>query len=287
MTSHSYRASQYLITIVIPTFNSGRRIERCLQSILAQRFSDYEIVVVDGGSTDQTCQRVEMLVREGAPIVLHSEKDEGVYDAMNRGVNLARGDWLLFLGSDDELYSPTVLAEMAAHLTPNVDLVYGNVMARGASSWAQDGAIYDGPFDDEKILERNICHQSIFYARSLFAHHGGYDLTYKVLADWEYNLRIFRSARKKYVDTVVAAFEGGGLSTGVIDHEFLIRLPEIAGRYFSLPFRADYYRRRLDSLRKLAQFYWKKHSYYQAFRFFWIWLLNSNPRSLREQMRRA
>lgn len=280
-------AVQCLISVIIPTYNSEHCIGRCLESLGEQTFDGYEIVVVDGGSSDGTSRVVEEYIRHGLPIIWSSEKDRGVYDAMNKGVAAARGEWLLFLGSDDTLYAPDVLAKVAGHLSPDYDFVYGNVFSASASSWAEAGVVYDGRFDEEKILERNICHQAIFYSRRLFFRHGGYDLSYRVLADWEFNLRIFRAAKKKFVDLIIASFEGGGMSTAVIDHEFRLRFPEIVDRAFHLPLRASFYRRRLDTLIDLATYHWRRASRFAALRYFGIWALNANFGQIRCQAKEA
>jgi len=275
----------YLVSIIIPTYNSNKCIGRCLDSLREQTFGNYEVVIVDGGSTDGTQQTVEEYASSFSRLTLRSEKDRGVYDAMNKGIALAHGQWLLFLGSDDALYAPDVLAKMAGHLSPAYDFIYGNVFSASASSWASAGVVYDGVFDQDKILRRNICHQAIFYSRSLFTRHGGYDLSYKVLADWEFNLRVFQTAKKKHVELIVASFEGGGMSTALVDHEFFLRFPEIVDRAFRLPLRAAFYRERRMGLFELARYHWRRHHRRLSLRFLWMWLVHAKPGEIRHQAR--
>src|ERR1035441_6988489 len=99
------------LSIVIPTFNSGATIEHCLTSIACQTFSDCEIIIQDGGSTDNTIDLVRdwEKANAGVDVKLRQEKDTGIYDAMNKAVLRASGEWLYFLGSDDELHDPHVL----------------------------------------------------------------------------------------------------------------------------------------------------------------------------------
>lgn len=274
-----------LISVVVPTYNSGERLDACLDSILAQSFRDFELVVIDGGSKDGTVDRLADRAKSNPALVWQSGRDGGVYDAMNKGVKLARGAWILFLGSDDELYAKDVFERVVPHLSADHDLVYGNVLSVGASAWAEDGAIYDGEFNEEKILERNICHQAIFYSKQLFATYGGYDPSFKVLADWEYNLRVFRKARKKYIDVVIARFAGGGLSTRAVDRDFLVRLPEVVGHAFGLPWKTAYYRQRLPAVAGLAFYYWRRRRFRSALRFFGICLVNADRRGVRELRR--
>lgn len=280
-------SSDRLISIIIPTLNSVGCIGRCLASVREQTCLNYEVVIIDGGSTDGTLREIEEHALSCPRVTWRSGKDRGIYDAMNKGVALARGDWLLFLGADDALYAPDVLDQITRHLSPDYDFVYGNTFSASASSWAEANVIYDGEFDDAKILERNICHQAIFYSRALFARYGGYNLSYKVLADWEFNLRIFRSVKKKFVDLIIARFEGGGTSTVLVDHEFRLRFPEIADRAFGLPLRAAFYRQRLPNVVSLAELYWKRRQPLRSLRFFWIWLLNASAGDIREQARKV
>ena len=99
----------YLITIIIPTYNCEKTIGDALDSILGQSIKEVEVLIVDGLSTDRTLEIVAQYQTKHANIVLHSEKDEGIYDAMNKGIGLAKGDWLYFMGSDDTLFENTTL----------------------------------------------------------------------------------------------------------------------------------------------------------------------------------
>src|SRR5947209_4479772 len=89
-----------LISVIIPTFNLKACIRKCLESLREQTFRDFEILVIDGGSTDGTIKIVQEFASSFPRLTWRSEKDRGVYDAMNKGVAMARGDWVYFLGSD-------------------------------------------------------------------------------------------------------------------------------------------------------------------------------------------
>jgi glycosyltransferase involved in cell wall biosynthesis len=172
--------------------------------------------VQDGGSTDGTLLMIEKIVHQFPllPIKINEEKDKGVYDAMNKAIAKATGEWVLFLGSDDKLYSPTVLDEI---FTRNdlaaYNVLYGNVHILGDPTWAKDGDIYDGPFDLNKLVNRNICHQAIFYRRTFMSEIGFYNTDYKLCADWDYNLRCWAKGKFLYLDKVVAYFQAGGETT--------------------------------------------------------------------------
>lgn len=214
-----------LFSIIIPTLNAEARISACLDSISGQTFGDYEVVIVDGASTDKTVDVVATFATQlGDKLRTYVAKDKGVYDAMNRGISLARGDWLLFLGADDVFFDAAVLAALAGFLAqhPTCRFAYGDVVLRS------DGSRYGGAFDlDTLLFRRNICHQAIFYRRDLFAQLGPYNLRYPVWADWDFNIRCFQNPTLApcHVDIVVSKYDDrGGLSQRE-DPELRKRLP--------------------------------------------------------------
>ncbi|MBY0442253.1 MAG: glycosyltransferase [Mycobacteriaceae bacterium] len=214
-----------LFSIIIPTLNVATTLHACLNSIASQTCSDYEIIMLDGGSTDGTPDiPKEFAAVFGARLIAHCGPDKGVYDAMNHGVSMATGTWVLFLGADDTLYAADTLACVATFIEQHEpsDLLYGDVMMGSTASR------YAGVFDLDRLLfEGNICHQAIFYRRTLFAGIGPYNLRYRIWADWDFNIRCFSNPAliTRYMDIVVAHFnDSTGLSTAQ-DPEFKKRLP--------------------------------------------------------------
>jgi glycosyltransferase involved in cell wall biosynthesis len=216
-----------MFSIIVPTFNAATTLQACLESIVSQTCSDFEVVLVDGGSTDGTLDIANSFGPGlGTRLVIHSGPDQGPYDAMNRGVDMAMGAWLLFLGADDTLYEPDTLARVAFFIgdfEPS-DLVYGDVIMRSI------GTRHAGVFDLDRLLfETNMCHQSIFYRRELFAGIGPYNLRYPVWADWDFNIRCFSNPAlvTRYMDIVIARYNdmtGLSMREGT-DREFRKRLP--------------------------------------------------------------
>jgi glycosyltransferase involved in cell wall biosynthesis len=226
------------LSIIIPTFNSGKTIERCLESILQQTFKDFDVVIQDGLSTDGTLDRIATFNETHKALAIHifRERDAGIFDAMNKGAANATGDWLLYLGSDDELHGPDSLAgAMSGGDHGDCQVLYGNVKIVGEAGWAHDGAVYDGPFDLQKLLIRNICHQAIFYRRDLLLRIGGYNQEYFVCADWDTNLQCWAQTEFKYIDVIVANFHAGGISDGRrFDASFVSDFAGNAIKYFGL-----------------------------------------------------
>jgi glycosyltransferase involved in cell wall biosynthesis len=195
-------------SIIIPTYNSASTLRRCLDSILHQDFTSFEILIMDGLSTDNTLKIAQDY--HNYKIKIHSEKDDGIYDAMNKGIKASTGKWLYFLGSDDYLYNDAVLRSINTYIENNApDVIYGNVI-----SPVFPGK-YNGEYDCVKIYKENICHQAIFFKKQLFEKTGLFNLKYKILADYDHNLKWFLDKKTKivYVSDAIAFYNDKGIST--------------------------------------------------------------------------
>jgi glycosyltransferase involved in cell wall biosynthesis len=198
------------ISIILPVFNSKKTITKCLKSILTQSFTDYELLIFDAYSTDGTIELINKIVNGKENVRFYIEKDKGVYDAMNKGIEISCGDWLYFIGSDDFLFSRHTLSEVVSQFEPNIDFLYGNVKLR------QSKRIYSGESNFNRLIRDavSICHQAIFYRRRLFKDIGCYDLKYPIHADYDFNVRCFinQEVSKKYVNLIICYFNETGLS---------------------------------------------------------------------------
>jgi len=192
-------------SIITPTHNPGQKLEETIKSVLSQKNELFEYIIVDGCSTDET---LNIIRKYEGRIKWSSQRDCGVYDAMNKGIKMAAGDYLYFLGAGDRLREN--ILEKVEKVIPDRRLIfiYGNVYL------LDEKRKYLGKFDEAKISRANICHQAVFYERTIFEVIGTYDLRYSLLADHALNLRCFgdKRIRKIYVDEVIADYEGGGIS---------------------------------------------------------------------------
>jgi glycosyltransferase involved in cell wall biosynthesis len=205
------------LTIIIPTFNSELTLHQALESLRNQTFDDFEILVIDGKSSDRTVSIAEDYCQRDKRINCVSERDTGVYDALNKGIEKAKGEWIYILGSDDRLSDENVLHNIFSYPgLREADVLYGNVHSK------RFGGIYDGQFTSEKILTSNICHQSVFFRKEVFNLVGKFDTRYKVYADWDHNMRWFFDHRisKHFIDQVIAEYEDGGFSSSHYDELF-------------------------------------------------------------------
>ena len=196
------------LTVVTVTSNVESTIDATAASLRIQRFTDYEWLVVDNASRDQTLQRVQASGIAQRRVV--SEPDRGIYDAMNKAVALARGRWLYFLNAGDALADADVLADVFELIAarPDTELVWGDVhyVAPGGCTLVRFNHVSATmlPFED-------LNHQATFVQRSLFDKVGHFNLDFRTSADYDWFLRVFRAGvRKAYLRRVIARFDASG-----------------------------------------------------------------------------
>jgi len=224
-----------LVTVITATYNAAETIERTIESVVQQIYKNIEFIFVDGLSQDGTTEIIQAAARKDKRIKYISEKDQGPYDAMNKGISMSSGDWIYFLGADDMLIQENTLQELfEAGYFSQEKVFYGNVIIEGDTSWAKDKQVYAGEFNLPELLKRNICHQAIFYPRKIVERAGFFNNNYIICADWDYNMRCFAFEPFFYVDKVIARFQAGGVSSSGKDPAFSKEFPGNIIRYFNL-----------------------------------------------------
>ncbi len=202
-------ASPLKFSIIVVVLNRKTTIQRCIDSVANQTYHNRELIIIDGGSSDGTIEIIKN--RTSAVDQWISEPDNGIYNAMNKGVDRATGDWIIFLGADDFLIAPDVLERVATRLcsTNFCDkLVYGRVAVV-----SEDGGVI-GDWGDFNHQILGLPHQGTFHHRSFFETHGRFDESFKIAGDYELLLRELKCAQAPYMpDIVVAGFSNGGVST--------------------------------------------------------------------------
>ncbi|MCX6180269.1 MAG: glycosyltransferase, partial [Chlorobiales bacterium] len=221
--------SNHKISIITPTYNSIETIEACILSVASQTLENREHIILDNKSADGTFD----IIKKYAAIYPHihavSEKDQGIYDALNKGIDLCDGEWIYILGSDDTFYNDDVLSSVfCTHELEQYDVVYGNV------EWGKGGTLYDGQFTTLKLLNKNICHQAIFFKRNLFNRFGKFETKYKVLADWVFNMRWFCDKETKilFLNQTFATYNPEGFSSKNTDNIFTAERNSIISTLF-------------------------------------------------------
>ncbi len=212
---HEQPTKMPLFTIITITYNAAHTVGRTLDSVASQTFSDYEHIVVDGASDDQTVEIVRSAAGSDRRTVI-SEPDDGLYDAMNKGIGLAKGKYLIFLNAGDKFHSNGSLAEIAGTISKNDNpgIVYGQ------TDLVDDNGTFISPRhltapDDLRCQDfargMLVCHQAFVVLRSIAPM---YSLEYKYSADYEWCIRcLMHSRRNVYTGSVLIDYLSEGVTT--------------------------------------------------------------------------
>lgn len=221
------------VSIILPSFNCATTIEKAILSVLDQDYDAKELIIVDAGSTDGTIGIIQKYKESIAHYL--SEPDKGVYDAMNKGIGLATGEWIYFLGADDRLFDNTVLSR-ALTRTIKSRIIYGNVLLSGEGPVGKNAAVYDGEFTELKLCCKSMCQQSIFYRKNIFNEFGTFDLKYEILADWAFNIKVFSLLKEKplFINEMIAVYNTEGLSGTRKDLNFIRDRMKLIRNYYGL-----------------------------------------------------
>lgn len=187
------------ITVITVTFNAVNIIEKTILSVVNQEYANIEYIIIDGNSTDGT---VELIKKYDSYVTLWiSESDEGIYDAMNKAIRRATGDWLLFINGGDILLSIPIKDLVMAN---NYDAVCGRVKT--------GNTIVYPSFSWKMKLSNLLPHQGLFYRRERM--HSLYDIaSYKIFSDYDYNLKMYEIGQKIFIsDTIIAKHSLDGVS---------------------------------------------------------------------------
>jgi glycosyltransferase involved in cell wall biosynthesis len=199
------------ISIITVCFNSHNLIGKTVQSVISQNYPSIEYILIDGGSTDGTLDVLEKYREHIA--VLISEKDDGIYDAMNKGLSHATGDLVYFLNSGDFFYNSTVLKdiEQLSRNREECGIFIGDTFFYASDTTER---ILGYRKDEIDYIGRVVNHQGIFARRSVFERIGGFDTTYKIYADFDWLLRAILQYTIKvhYTSIPIAYYLKGGIS---------------------------------------------------------------------------
>lgn len=203
--------SNILVSIITVVFNSKNSIENTILSVLDQSYSNIEYIIIDGGSTDGTLDILKKYENKFSYFL--SEPDFGIYDAMNKGITVAKGEWINFMNSGDSFYSKESLSQITNFFTRHINILYGDTLLNFGNDtnfkikYARDFSQikYSIPF----------CHQSVFVRDELIKD-TKFDLKYKYSADYNYFLNLFKFKKYNYkkVDMVISIYDMNGVSNG-------------------------------------------------------------------------
>lgn len=240
------------ITVITVVYNGESLIERTMRSVQEQSWPHIEHLLIDGKSTDRTLKVVDQFPNLALRII--SEKDNGIYDAMNKGIQLASGDYLIFLNAGDEFYSSDTIKSVFSNHA-HADFYYGNTaIVNERGEIVGDRRLTPPETMNWRSLQYGMCvsHQSIFVRREICL---SYDLNYRISADVDWTIRMLKLSRS-IINThgYIARFLIGGVSTvkrksalmerfRIMSTHYGVVRTTINHVYISLRFVKDYFTR--------------------------------------------
>jgi glycosyltransferase involved in cell wall biosynthesis len=210
-----------LVSIITPCYNSGKTIEKTLQSIENQTYKNIEYIIIDGASTDNTMEIIERHKTNLLNLKIVSEKDSGIYEAMNKGIKLASGELIGIVNSDDWYENDTVEQVVNVYKGNKYEVVYG--MQRNYKDNKEKSIIL---YRHEFLSEQNINHPTCFVTKDTYKDFGSFDTNYRSAADYDLMLRFWENNKITFtpVMRILSNFQLGGMSgsqTGVRENALI------------------------------------------------------------------
>ncbi|MBZ9729742.1 glycosyltransferase [Salegentibacter sp. JZCK2] len=199
------------LSIITVNLNNREGLKKTMQSVFEQTWQEFEFIIIDGGSTDGSREYIEQHKEKLSYWV--SEPDKGIYNAMNKGIDKANGEYLLFLNSGDSFNNKEVLKNFSL-LKPFEDIIYGNSLIIYPDS-EPELKVMPSNLEGMTIFYRTLNHQSVFHNKRIFEKGKRYNEEYEVLADWVlYNeVVLFENGSYRHIDLVIADYDLNGFSS--------------------------------------------------------------------------
>lgn len=230
------------ISIITATYNSEKTLKVCLDSVLNQTYKSIEYIIVDGNSTDGTLELVRSMQKIHDHILLISEPDKGIYDALNKGIKKATGDVIGFVHSDDFLATSNTIQNIAdVFKKEDVDGVYGNLHYVRFDNINSIVRNWNSQIFTQKLLNRGWmpAHPTLFLKKTVYLTNGSFNLDYRIAADYDFVLRIFKKPEYKfhYLPEVITKMRVGGASNRSLKNLLLKTTEDLrAARLNKIPF---------------------------------------------------
>lgn len=245
------------LSIITVNYNNKAALQKTIDSVKQQTWQDFEYLIIDGASDDGSAEIVSAHKNEFTHCI--SEPDKGVYAAMNKGIRLATGDYLLFLNSGDCLNSKNTLQQIETYLNSEKDIYYGD-----ANYLEKDGDVirtYPDKLSFSFFYEHNLSHQSTFIKRSLFKDIFLYNENHKIVSDWEFFIYSICKANASYqhINIVVCKYDTAGISSLIDNHKQMhLERMQTLEHYFPL-FLSDYQQIKELESKRVKQFLFIKN----------------------------
>ena len=205
------------VSIITATNNSEKTIEDCIKSLIGQVYMNIEFIIIDNNSTDSTLKIIERYKLKNKSIKLISESDNGLYDALNKGVSYASGDIIGFLHSDDLYFDCYSIFDVVSFFRDNkFDGVYGNLQYVNKENTDKVVRLWKSRVYHSKLLKMGWmpAHPTLFLKKHVYEKHGGFETSYKISADYDFMLRILKDKILEfgYLPIVITKMRVGGAS---------------------------------------------------------------------------
>jgi len=202
-------ASEPLVTVITAVFNGNDCLANCIESVLSQDYPQVEHIILDGGSNDGTVETIRRY--EDRLALWISEPDSGVYDAWNKGLQLARGEWIAFLGADDIYLAGAISTYMKlARENPEAEFLSSQARLDHPTGYAP---VFGGPWEWPRFATAmSTIHVGTMHRRSLFERYGEFDTSYRIAADYEFLLRPREQLLTAFSPATTVVMRAGGLS---------------------------------------------------------------------------
>lgn len=203
------------LSIITINYNNADGLRNTLASVAAQTYRDIEHIIVDAASKDGSVDIIKEYAKTSPhPVIWSSEKDNGIYDGMNRGIRKATGDYCQFLNSGDTLAASDVTERMMVAMEDGIDILYGDMLKIGENGQFLDKSCTKEDVTLNMFYRGSLNHSPAYIKRSLFEEYGYYDETLKICSDWKFYMQsiVLGKATTKHVDIVVTHFDMTGIS---------------------------------------------------------------------------
>ena len=202
------------ISIITVSYNSESTIRKTIESIINQTFQNFEYIIIDGQSTDKTNKIIDEYKIILKDKLIHiSEPDQGIYDAMNKGIDLASGDFAIFMNSNDEFYDNTILEKVVNKINDKNKVYFGRALNISKSgSWIYPNKKYNTKNIENWLRKEHPNHQTMFFPISFYKKEK-YDIKFQIASDVDYKYRAKIKCSFEFVDEIICKFSIGGISS--------------------------------------------------------------------------
>lgn len=205
------------VSLITATFNSSKNLKSCLQSVIKQSHEEIEHIIIDGVSNDNTLQIIKNFQKINPKIKFISENDNGIYDALNKGIKMASGDIIGFIHSDDFLKSEDIISGIVSLISnEKFDGIYGDLQYVYKNNPKKVVRNWKSSEFSRKLLKKGWMppHPTFFLRKEVYKKHGLFNLKYSISADYDFMLRVLKDSnlKFKYYPRVITVMRLGGVS---------------------------------------------------------------------------